>query len=259
MNGVDISHYQAGLTIRQIKEAGRDFAVIKLTEGSRFEDSAAFGFYREAYELGFPLGCYCYSHATDADDARAEAAFLLDTLRGFPMPCGVFLDVEEPEQLALSHDRLLALVYAWCAAIEARGYTPGVYGSAGTLWVKLRPDELPAGCLIWIAKWSSVPPDVPCDLWQTSDSGRIEGYGGSVDTDEARSERFEALVKGASRPQPHTAVTAPPKGEPRPDPGIMVLQLLMKHYGFWNTADGIGSAAFFSALRAFTDRLEGEQ
>ena len=80
MNGVDISHYQRGLTIRQIREAGKAFAVIKLTEGDRLVDSAAFGFYREAYGLGFPVGCYCYSHALSEEEAAAEAAFLLDTL-----------------------------------------------------------------------------------------------------------------------------------------------------------------------------------
>ena len=31
MKGVDISHYQKGLTIRQIREAGKDFAIIKVT------------------------------------------------------------------------------------------------------------------------------------------------------------------------------------------------------------------------------------
>jgi GH25 family lysozyme M1 (1,4-beta-N-acetylmuramidase) len=209
MNGVDISHYQKGLTIRQIREAGHDFAVIKLTEGARLVDSAAFGFYREAYELGFPVGCYCYSHARNADEAGEEAAFLLETLRGFPMPCGIFLDVEEPEQLALSHDGLLALVRAWCAGVRAGGYIPGIYGSAGTLWSKVRADELPEDCLVWVAKWGGTPPALPCDLWQTGDSGRIGGYGGCVDTDRAQSARFEALVKGASFTQPRTATGGP--------------------------------------------------
>ena len=253
MNGVDISHYQKGLAIRQIKDAGKEFAVIKLTEGVRLVDSAAFGFYREAYELDFPLGCYCYSRALNAEEAGAEAAFLLDTLRGFPMPCGVFLDVEEPEQLALSHDRLLELVRAWCAGIRAGGYIPGVYGSAGTLWSRLRPDELPEDCLVWVAKWGGVPPALPCDLWQTGDSGHIEGYSGCVDTDRTGSERFAELVKGGSPTKPHAAATA------GPDPTVMVLQLLMRCSGCWDTTDGMPSAAFFSALRAFTDRLEADR
>ncbi|MBQ6928059.1 MAG: hypothetical protein IJQ36_07100 [Oscillospiraceae bacterium] len=247
MNGVDISHYQTGLTIRQIRDAGNAFAVIKLTEGARLVDSAAFGFYREACELGFPLGCYCYSHARDADEAAAEAAFLLDTLRGFPMPCGIFLDMEAPEQLALSHDGLITVVRAWCAAIAERGYLPGVYGSAGTLWAKLRPEELPEGCLVWIAKWGGTPPALACDLWQTGESGRIAGYGGNVDTDEVRSARFRALVERAAG------------AERAPDASIMVLQLVLHYNGCWDTVDGIGSAEFFSALRAFTERLEGER
>jgi GH25 family lysozyme M1 (1,4-beta-N-acetylmuramidase) len=192
MNGVDISHYQTGLAIRQIRDAGNAFAVIKLTEGARLVDSAAFGLYREAYELGLPLGCYCYSHATDANDARAEAAFLLDTLRGFPMPCGVFLDMEEPKQLGLAAEKLRAVVEAWCGAITEAGYVPGVYGSEGNLWAKLDPDALPEGCLVWVAKWSRTPPDLPCDLWQDSDSGSIGGV--TVDKDEARSERFRSMV-----------------------------------------------------------------
>ena len=87
MKGVDISHYQDGLTIRQLMDAGRDFAVIKVTEGTGYVDPSAFAFYREAHELGFPLGGYCYSHAVNAQQAMAEAAYLLDTVKGFPLPC----------------------------------------------------------------------------------------------------------------------------------------------------------------------------
>lgn len=194
MKGVDISHYQKGLTIQQLKDAGYDFAIIKLTEGVSIVDTAAFDFYREAYELGFPVGCYCYSHATNAKAAAAEAGHLLDVLNGLPMPLGIYLDVEEPKQLGLSDNELRDVIRAWCAGIAEHGYVPGVYGSEGNLWAKVKPDELPEGSIIWVAKWSSYPPNVPCDLWQTSDSGRVDGYGGPVDTDLSRSVRFETLV-----------------------------------------------------------------
>lgn len=194
MKGVDISHYQNGLTIRQIRDSGNEFAIIKLTEGTRLVDEAAFGFYREAYELGFPVGCYCYSHAVNAQQAMAEAAYLLDAINGFPMPCGVFIDIEEPETLELDHDAILNVIRGWCAGIGGKGYIPGVYSSEGTLWSKISPDELPDGCLVWVAKWSEAQPNTPCDLWQNSDSGTVVGYDGPVDTDVARSERFMALV-----------------------------------------------------------------
>lgn len=194
MKGIDISHYQDGLRMEQVRNDGNDFAIIKLTEGTHLIDASAFGFYSEAYEMHFPVGCYCYSHAINAQQAMAEAAFLTDAINGFPMPCGVFLDIEEEEQLALSHDELLNVIRGWCAGIAGKGYVPGVYSSEGTLWAKIRPDELPAGTLVWVAKWSDAQPDTPCDLWQNSDSGRVEGYEGPVDTDLVRSACFEKLV-----------------------------------------------------------------
>ena len=193
MRGVDISHYQQGLTIKQVKETGNEFAIIKVTEGNWLKDAAAFDFYREAYEMGFPVGCYCYSHAMTVEDAANEAYFLLGVLNGFPMPCGVFLDIEEPKQLNMPKEELLLIISTWCNVLYQAGYIPGVYSSAGTLWQKINPDEVNDSCLVWVAKWSQQPPDMPCDLWQDSDSGDIDGV--TVDTDVARSDRFRKLVE----------------------------------------------------------------
>ena len=261
MNGVDISHYQQGLTIQQIKAAGNDFAIIKLTEGTWLVDKSSFDFYREAYELGFPVGCYCYSHAINAQQAMAEAAYLMDALRGFPMPCGVFLDIEEPKQLDLPHDDLLNVIRGWCAGIGGKGYIPGVYGSEGNLWAKISPDELPS-CLVWVAKWSDTPPDLPCDLWQNSDHGRIEGYSGNVDTDAAMSDYFKALVsRGFQKKEAPTTggdVTAPitSSSDAGLKAAVMVLQMVMAYAGYWGAVTGERSQEFFDALRVFTADLE---
>ena len=137
MKGVDISRYQKGLTIRQIRDAGCGFVIIKVTEGTGLKDEAAFDFYCEAYESGFPAGCYCYSHALTPGQARSEAQFLLETINGFPMPCGIFLDMEEPEQLGLAKEKLMAIVSAWCGSIREAGYVPRIYGSEYSLCAKL--------------------------------------------------------------------------------------------------------------------------
>jgi GH25 family lysozyme M1 (1,4-beta-N-acetylmuramidase) len=242
MKGVDISHYQDGLTIRQLMDAGKDFAIIKVTEGTGYVDPSAFEYYREAHELGFPLGGYCYSHAMNAQQAMAEAAYLLDTIKGFPLPCGVYLDIEEPEQLALDHDALLQIIRGWCAYIDRAGYTPGIYSSAGTLWAKVHPDEVPEGCLVWIARWSDNPPDLPCDLWQNSDHGSIAGFSGPVDTDEGRSARFRALALG-EKPQKTSWRAAQ-------------LQLLMQYDGYWGKVDGMKSPSLFSQLHRYLAWLE---
>lgn len=256
MKGVDISHYQKGLSIKQIEDAGNEFAIIKLTEGNFLIDNAAFGFYHEAYELGFPVGCYCYSHATTAEQARREAEFLLKTLNGFPMPLGVYLDVEEPKQLGLSHDALLEVLNAWCVCIAQHGYLPGVYGSEGNLWAKVHPEELPEGTLVWVAKWSSNQPGILCDIWQNSDSGRIDGYNGNVDTDIALSDRCKKLVSSAK----YGREEKPPDVKPTQDAGVkaavMVLQLLMNYAGYWGAVTGERSAEFYDALDTFVEDLK---
>lgn len=261
MNGVDISHYQQGLTIRQIWEAGKGFAIIKITEGSYLKDGSAFNFYKEAYETGFPVGAYCYSHALTIEQAMAEGAFMIKTINNFPMPCGIFLDMEDDKQLALSKDQLLAVIRGWCASIGGAGYIPGVYSSAGTLWSKISPDELPVGTLVWVAQWSSAPPSMRCDLWQNSDSGRIDGYTGPVDTDVAISDYFKTLVSNASygrkestEVQEEQATDAPTIT--KPDPIIMTLQLILSYENRWGEPDGQRSREFFDALKLFVNDLE---
>lgn len=261
MNGVDISHYQRGLTIQQLKDSGKSFAIIKLTEGTHLIDASSFEFYQEAYQLSFPLGCYCYSHATNAQQAMAEAVFLLDTLRGFPMPCGIFLDMEEPKQLALPHDDLLNVIRGWCAGIGGKGYIPGIYSSEGTLWAKISPEELPDGCLVWVARWSNNQPNTPCDLWQNSDRGQIDGYNGPVDTDVALSDRFQYLINTATykRTEEKPAEYSAPDACPiqATDPVISVLQLLMSNKGYWGTNfNGQKSEEFFNNLQQFVDDLK---
>ena len=214
MRGVDISHYRTGLTIRQIRDAGNDFAIIKVTEGNFLIDSAAFGFYHEAFGLGFPVGCFCYSHAATEDQARREAAFLLETINGFPMPCGVFLDVEAPEMLVLPDTLLEAVINAFCDAVRDAGYTPGVYGSEYNLWRKIDANALREDVVVWVAHYGKEP-DMPCDLWQSSDTGRIEGYSGNVDADEVRSKRFEDMVRKGFFQEPDK----PPGDVPDTDAG----------------------------------------
>ncbi len=245
MKGVDISHYQKGLTIQQIRDAGSAFAIIKLTEGDFLVDKAAFGLYHEAYCIGFPVGCYCYSHAAAPEQARREADFLLKTINGFPMPCGIFLDVEEPKQLALDHQALLSVLTAWCDTIRAAGYVPGVYGSEHNLWAKISPDGLPEDTLVWVAHYGQEP-KMMCDVWQSGDSGRVDGYGGRVDTDETRSKRFERLAETgfAGDAAVLTAEEAPTR-----DPIVMQLQACLRYAGCWpEEIDGLCSEMFRERL-----------
>lgn len=192
MKGIDISSWQAGIDLERL---GIDFAILKISEGKTWADPQFDTFYTQAK---VPVGAYVFSHATTIQDAEQEADKALSLLNGRYCPLGVYMDVEAAEQLMLSDTQLTDVVKAFCNVIRAGGYIAGVYGSEGNLWAKVRQSSLDGGTLVWVAKWSSMRPSMPCDIWQYTDQARLDFYSGNLDGDEAVSDRFIALVNNGS-------------------------------------------------------------
>lgn len=209
LRGIDISSWQAGITASALNSV--DFAILKISEGTGWNDPCFDEFYNDAK---IPLGAYVFSYATTEAAAIAEAKHALDLVNGRPLPLGVYMDVEAKEQLALRDSVLTAVVKAFCDTIRAGGYRPGAYGSDGNLWAKVGPAYLGSDVLVWSACWGGKP-RVVCDVWQDSDKGRISGYNGNVDTDVCMSERFAALITGKNeeKPAPAPAPDTPPAPE----------------------------------------------
>ena len=214
LHGIDISDYQYGLSIASLPAQGIKFLILKIGEGRTLTDASFDAFYDEAARNGLPVGAYFYSYATDEETAIRDANRALSLLRGRSVPLGVFIDVEDPEQLKLRDSVLTAVVKAFCDTIRAGGYRPGAYGSDGNLWAKVGPSYLGSDVLVWSACWGGKP-RVVCDVWQDSDKGRISGYNGNVDTDVCMSERFYALIAGKEeeKPEPTPAPDTPPAPE----------------------------------------------
>jgi len=208
MIGADISGWQRGLTMPELKDKGVEFVIIKATQGTHLVDACGADFYLAARDAGIPMGVYSYSEAVTPRQAREEAEYLLSALRGFPQPCGVFMDVETPEQLRLPNYELQETVAAWCSTIRSAGCRPGVYSSELSAWSKLDPAALGEDVLVWVAHYGKAP-DMPCDIWQFSESGTLPGREFKLDLDMVRSERFAALVRGAA-----AALTAAPSQSP---------------------------------------------
>jgi len=243
MIGADISSWQRGLTMAELKDKGVEFVIIKATQGTHYTDPCGADFYMAAREAGLPMGVYSYSEAVTPEAARGEARYLLNRINGFAQPCGVFMDVETPEQLRLPGYQLQETVAAWCDVIRAAGYRPGVYSSELSAWSRLDPADL-GDALVWVAHYGKAP-DMPCDIWQFSESGTIPGREFKLDLDMVISDRFAAIVRDAA-----AASTAVPPPSPDtlggPSPAITgALQLL---------ADYIRTPAF---EQSFLKYMEG--
>lgn len=194
--GVDLSSYQRGLAVRTLKEHGFRFAILKVSDGRTLKDPLFAAFCAEAE--GLPLGAYAYCYAATPQRAVEEANAALDAIAGRPLPLGVYMDVETPEQMRLGAAQLEDTVRAFCQTVEAAGYRSGIYGSELVLWAHLDAARFPQS-MIWVASWGRQP-RMACDLWQSSDRGRVPGYGGPVDTDECLSARFAALLGDKAEP-----------------------------------------------------------
>ncbi len=206
LHGIDISSWQNGITAAALNKV--DFAIFKIAEGQTWTDPCFDEFYALAK---IPVGAYVFSHAVTEDAARREAKRAVELLKGRKLPLGLYIDVEDGAQLALSDSALTAVVKAFCDEVKAAGYIAGAYGSGGQLWAKVGPSYVGDDVIVWAASWG-MKPKISCDVWQYTDHARIDGYNAPVDGDEALSERFIAMVNGEAQPDP-----TPAEPDPEPD------------------------------------------
>ena len=259
MKGIDISSWQRGL---YLPAAGVDFAILKISEGRTWADPCFDGFYNDALGAGIPMGAYVYSYATTTAAAVEEARHALELLRGRKLPLGLYIDVEDEKQLAISDSSLTAVVKAFCDTVRAAGYRPGAYGSLGNLWAKVGPSYLGFDVLVWAAAWSNSAPKIG-DIWQYTDNETVSGYNGPVDGDKALSDRFVELIRGGGTP---TIDPAPEPAEDTPTTpfwpprvvcfgmvgsDVAVLQALLTAHGHAAEATGIFDNKTKSAALSF--------
>ena len=99
-----------------------------------YSDDSFMTHYNGAVAAGLFVGVYFFSYALNADEAREEANFVVDTLKSnncrLLMP--VFIDIEDylddrqHRQPGVDCD---SVVNTFCSTVKAAGYYPGIYCS----------------------------------------------------------------------------------------------------------------------------------
>lgn len=190
MRGVDISVYQKNLKIAQIKDAGYDFAILRGgftgygASRTKNKDTSFESFYAQAKEIGFPVGVYYYSCATNRAEGIAEAEYLYENcLKGKKFEFPIYIDVEEKRWQLGKKKEVTDAIIGFCEYLESKKYYVGVYASLDWFKNKLETDRL-KGFTKWVACWATKKPAFKWnafDLWQDSSSGNINGC--RIDTD----------------------------------------------------------------------------
>lgn len=187
--GIDVSRYQGTIDWSRVAEE-KSFAIIRCTSGrSNALDSKFSANLRGALAQGMEVGVYRYGYATTVSAAREEAKAVVDAIRGYAMPCGVWYDAEDPSQRKLAKTQLTAIIQAFQQVVEEAGYWSGIYCNQDWYDNVLEVDAF--DCPFWVARYGindgqmHTKPQGVRNLWgwQYTSRGRVAGISGYVDLD----------------------------------------------------------------------------
>lgn len=189
--GIDISEHQGDIDWQQVKEAGVDFAFVRVGYrsyggGLITIDSNLHTNLEGASAAGIDVGVYFYSQAVNTDEAIEEADAVLDAIEGYDITYPVAFDWElvyndQARTDSVSVETLADCCVAFCERVKSAGYTPMIYQNTSTAMNKL---DLPRvkDYEFWLAEFSSFPSFYyEYDVWQYSSEGTVPGIDAAVD------------------------------------------------------------------------------
>ncbi len=186
--GIDVSKWQGDIDFKAVKAAGADFVIIRV--GHCYDDISKDKYFdanlKNAKAAGLKVGVYLYTTATDADEAREHARWIVDQLGGASLEMPIVFDWESFDnfqQYDISIHDLNEVYLAFADEVKKLGFKPMLYGSKNrmnTIW----SDEAKAAAPVWLAHYTEQT-DYEGDymMWQASCTGRIAGIDGDVDLD----------------------------------------------------------------------------
>lgn len=189
--GIDVSYYQGDVDWQAVAEQGIDFVMIRagyrgftdgyISKDVCFEQNAA-----GALAAGLEVGLYLFSQATDPDEAREEAQWLVDAAKDYNVTLPLAFDWEAISEYEARTDGMLggeitACAEAFCEVVRAAGYTPCVYFNN---WQGYYDYDLSAidDAVFWVSNPSTWDDFYYAhSIWQYTYSGTLRGINGNVD------------------------------------------------------------------------------
>lgn len=184
--GIDVSEHNGNLDWSKIKKSVK-FAIIRAGYGTKNVDSKFHSNAKAALAAGIPIGIYWFSYALNVSAAKQEAQKCLETIKAYKITLPVFFDFEydtiryaEEDGVTLGKQAFNDHAVAFCEAIKAAGYKPGVYYNLDYYNRMVDKSRL-KNYVQWYAQYNSTADISGYDLWQYSSSGTISGLSGRFD------------------------------------------------------------------------------
>lgn len=181
---IDVSTWQgSNIDFNKVKSDGINYVILRAGYGRETyqKDDTFETNYAKAKAAGLKVGVYWFSYAMSASEATTEANACLYCLGNKQLDLPVYFDLEyTPAITGLSNSTLTQMCLNFCKTIEDNGYDAGVYSSASVYSWQLDRNKIAKNYSIWNAEWNSYY-TVPCDVWQYSEKGQVNGISTRVD------------------------------------------------------------------------------
>ena len=190
--GIDVSYYQGKIDWEKVKQAGYEFAFLRIgfrgygAEGimkadQRFEENI-----KGAQAAGIDVGVYFFAQAVNEAEALEEADFVLELLKGYQLQMPVVYDPELIRDDTARTDHVTGAQFTkntivFCERIKEAGFQPMIYSNM--VWEAFLFDmEALQEYPVWYADYEAVPQTpYAFSIWQYSEKGSVDGISGNVD------------------------------------------------------------------------------
>ena len=189
--GIDVSSHQKSIDWSAVKNSGVKFAIIQVgyrgyETGALMDDAYFEENIQGAIENGIDVGVYFFSQAVSAEEARAEADFVLERVKKYKLQLPIVFDLEEVSNATdrventTSEERTQAAV-TFMNHIKNAGYQAMVYSSSQLFETVFDINYL-HDYDFWVADYSSVPNfNYQFRIWQYTDAGTLDCVCTNVD------------------------------------------------------------------------------
>ena len=191
--GIDVSSHQGDIDWEAVKAEGVEFVFVRAVyrgygTGKLVVDEKCLQNIEGAQAVGIDVGVYVFSQAISQDEVLEEASTVIGLLDGYTLQLPIVFDVEKVADSsartnALTVQERTDLTKAFLEAVKNAGYQPMFYHNTemGAMLLDLTQlTEYPK----WFAGYNREfywPYEY--DIWQYSETGRVNGINGNVDLD----------------------------------------------------------------------------
>lgn len=196
--GIDVSKWQGDIDWRKVKNSGVDFVMIRSSFGDSDVDVKLKQNVAGCEKYDIPYGFYHYTYAKNVSQAKAEAKFMLKTIKNYSPEYPIVLDIEEEFYKKMKPSEVTKIIQAFMEEIEDAGYYAMIYSYAKFFTDNVRMDKLSAYD-IWVASWGdeeklSSAYDGHYGMWQYSSTGKVSGIDGDVDLNYAYKNYRKSII-----------------------------------------------------------------